>query len=127
MTEKVYNIRKTVWEIISNFYLDTELDDKDYDYMSKVLVESKIELEELKAIDLYEVFPTLYINLLHTTGEWAGFESTWLNEECLKNYKKRNSSNWFCLKVKLKNKLFNWMRSDHWEEIEKRVKTTILY
>jgi hypothetical protein len=122
----MHNIRKTIWEVFSNFYLDTELDEKDYDYISKILIESKIELEELKAIDLYEVFPTLHMNLLHATGEWSGFESAWLNEKCLNNYEKRISSNSFRLQIDIKNKLCNWMRLDHWKEIEKRIEAITL-
>jgi len=56
LTKKELKTRKIIWEAISNFYLDTELDDKDYNYISKKLSESKIGIEELKLIDLYKVF-----------------------------------------------------------------------
>lgn len=112
-----------IWEAISNFYLDTELDDKDYNYISKKLSETEIEVEELKLIDLYEVFPTLQMNLLSPAGEWAGFEPKWLNQKCLINYKKRISSKSFRVCTEIKNKLHFWMRKNHWKKIDKRMKS----
>ncbi len=123
MTKEELKTRKIIWESISNFYLDTELDDKEYDYISKKLIETKIEIEELKLIDLYEVFPTLQMNLLSPAGEWAGFEPTWLNQKCLINYEKRISSKSYRVFTEMKNKLFFWMREKHWKEINKRIKS----
>lgn len=113
--------RKDVWEAISNFYLDTEIDESDYDYLANTFEQSDYTIEELQDIDLYEVFPTLYINLLSIAGEWAGFDQTWLNQKCYKNYKKRESFA-FKMKVKVLNTLHYWMRKGHWEEIDKRIK-----
>ena len=113
--------RQNVWRAISVFYLDTELDDKDYNNTAKILIESNIEIEELKLIDLYEIFPTLQLNLLSPAGEWAGFNSTWLNERCLKNYERRNSSRSFRIFIKLINKFNYWMRKRHWVAIESRM------
>ena len=123
MSDEDYNIRTSVWEAISNFYLDTELDDKDYDYISKTLINSRLNLYELKEIDLYEVFPSLQINLLGSAGEWAGFDSAWLNENCMKNYVKRINSKSFKFQNEMKNKIHFWMRKKHWQEIEKRMKS----
>ncbi len=119
MTDEELLIREKVWEALSNFYLDTELDDSDYNYIFKIFIESKLSLEKLKEIDLFEVFPTLQMNLLSVAGEWGGFNKEWLNEKCSSNYKKKNNSE-FRFVTKAKNKLHYWMRKDHWREIEAR-------
>lgn len=115
MTEEEILSRKIVWGALSNFYLDTELDDNDYTYITKILQQSNYSLEELKDIDLFEVFPVLQINLLNVAGEWAGFNEEWLNEKCLINYNRL-----FRYVTIAKNKLHYWMRKDHWREIESR-------
>ncbi len=111
-----------IWEALSNFYLDTELNEKDYDYISNILLKSKLSYSELKAIDLHEVFPTLQLNLLSPAGEWSGFETAWLNAKCMYNHEKRISSKSFRLSNQLKNALHFWMRKKHWQEIERRMK-----
>lgn len=113
--------REIIWNAFSYFYLDRELKDKDYEYISNILIGTTIDLKVLKEIDLYEVFPSLYLNLRSSAGEWAGFDATWLNEKCLANYKKRVSSRSFRVFTQMKNKIFYLMRSDHWQEIEKRI------
>lgn len=108
--------RKQLWLAISEFYLDTELQEQDYEWIYRVFKQSRLTLQELKAIDLYEVFPTLQANLLSVAGEWAGFDEKWLTEVCTANYNKRNSRI-FRWKTRWKNKSLWWMRKDHWEKI----------
>lgn len=123
MTKEEYKIRIDIWKAISYFYLDTELDNTDYEYISNTLMKSNLDLDELKTIDLYEVFPTLQMNLLSPAGEWAGFDSTWLNDKCMSNYEKRIRSKIFRMKTELRNKVHYRMRKRHWQEIEKRIKS----
>ena len=123
MTREKLILRKPVWKALSNFYLDTELDETDYDYISKTLIETGIELTELKEIDLYEVFPTLQMNLLSSVGVWDGFEDKWLFKQCLINHTKRLKSKPFRIYTRFKNKLHYWMRKKHWEEIDKRMQS----
>lgn len=124
MEDHIIELRQNVWEAISNFYLDTELDASDYDYLASIFEKSDYSIEELKHIDLYEVFPTLYMNLLSIAGEWAGFNQDWLNEKCYKNYNKKESFT-FKMKIKILNKLHYWMRKGNWEEIERRINTIL--
>lgn len=120
--ENQIEVRPMVWEAISNFYLDTELEGKDYDALARIFSKSNLSIEQLKHIDKYEVFPTLQINLLGIAGEWAGFDSKWLNQKCQRNMKKsENPFHKFATNVF--NPLFYWMRSRHWKEIEGRMKT----
>ncbi len=109
--------RKTIWTAISEFYLDTELEEKDYESIARTLKESNLSIDELKEIDLYEVFPTLQINLMGIAGEWAGFNEDWLDSVCRRNYRRKDRF-LFRLMVKSANSFFYWMRKEHWEKLE---------
>jgi len=117
---KLIENRKPIWQVISEFYLDTELQKSDYDRISKTLISSNLDIEELKTIDLYEVFPVLKGNLLGVAGIWNGFDEKWLNEACAKVYLKRRNG-FFRRKTRLYNRFLYWMRKDHWVEIENRM------
>ncbi|GAA4276552.1 DUF7079 family protein [Aquimarina mytili] len=119
---KTIEQRKPIWNVISEFYLDTELQKSDYDRISKTLIASGLNIEELKAIDLYEVFPVLKENVLSVAGIWNGFDENWLNLACEKVYHKRRSI-FFRWKTKFYNRFLYPMRKDHWIEIENRLKT----
>ncbi len=113
--------RKPIWNVISEFYLDTELQKADYDRISKTFIASNFSVEELKAIDLYEVFPVLKENLLSVTGVWTGFNENWLNDACEKVYHKKKNR-FFRWKIRFYNWFLYSMRKAHWTEIESRIK-----
>lgn len=113
--------RIPIWNSISEFYLDTELQDENYESITTIFLNSDLHISELKAIDLYEVFPVLKGNLMSIAGEWNGFDEKWLNESCTKAYLKRKNS-LFRWKTKLYNRFLYSMRKDHWTEIENRIK-----
>jgi hypothetical protein len=113
-------IRKPVWIALSEFYLDTELTNDDFDRIATVFQKSGLTLKDLKEIDLFEVFIFLQPNLLSVAGDWAGFNEDWLLTECEKRYRRRKNllhrSN-----CKFWNIFFYWMRRDYWKQIEKRM------
>ncbi len=82
--------RLPVWKALSNLYIDTELQDYDFKNIAYIIKESPYQLEEVKNIHKYEVFPVLYQNLLIVAGVWDGFDEKWLAEEIIKSIKKRN-------------------------------------
>lgn len=110
--------RKEIWIAISSFYLDTELQESDYLSIARTFKESKLSIEKLKKIDVFEVFPTLQLNLKSVIGEWAGFDEEWLINVCTKNYKKRKNKI-FRFITNIRNKRNYWMRKEHWEKVEK--------
>ena len=114
--------RIPIWNAISEFYLDTELQDSDYETITTIFINSDLHISELKEIDLYEVFPVLKENLLSVAGVWDGFNKKWLNESCTKAYFKRTNT-FFTWKIKLYNRFLYSMRKDQWIEIENRLKT----
>ncbi len=115
----LYESRKPIWEALSRLYLDQELDEKDYNNITETLKASLLRLEDLKKIDLYEVFPTFYKNLISPVGEWAGFAEAWLYKECWKNHQNSHNQG-FRISASIKNTFWPWMRKEAWEEIEKR-------
>ncbi|WP_458627079.1 DUF7079 family protein [Winogradskyella sp. PC D3.3] len=114
--------RIPIWHSISEFYLDTELQDYNYKSIANTFLNSNLHISELKEIDLYEVFPVLKGNLISVAGQWNGFDEKWLNESCTKAYLKRKNRV-FRWKTKLYNLFLYSMRKDHWTEIENRIKT----
>lgn len=70
--------RRAVWLALSEFYLDTELDDEDLVRISTVFKKSGYSLDQIKEINNNEVGPVLYMNYFTTAGEWIRFEPRYL-------------------------------------------------
>jgi len=121
LNDKEIEKRKPVWNAISDFYLDTELQPSDYERIAAEFIKSGKTIQQIKEIDFYEVFPVLKGNLMSVAGEWGGFNKNWLNENCEKMYLKRKNI-FFRLKIKLSHVFWFWMRKDHWKEIENLLK-----
>lgn len=82
-TETDIEKRFPVWAALSELFLDTELDEAAYKYISKVVLDSGFEPEEIHDILWKEVFPAVGDNLRCVAGEWAGFDREWLKERIL--------------------------------------------
>ena len=110
--------RKPVWLVLSEFYLDTELRDADFQRISKILKESGYSLKELKRINYEEVAPVVSPNTYSVAGEWTGFNEEWLIEEIVKrlNQKKGNS-----IFNKIYKKYIDSITNNYWEQIVKYV------
>lgn len=66
--------RHDVWHILSDLYLDTELDKSNYAFIASELKKSRYSLQEVEVILFEEVHPVLCWNLMTVAGEWAGFD-----------------------------------------------------
>ena len=71
-------IRRPVWEALSKMFLDTELQEHDYKFIAKRVLESSLSPKEVSVALWSEVFPALASNLQSVAGEWSGFDSEWL-------------------------------------------------
>jgi hypothetical protein len=110
-------LRKKIWLALSDFYIDAELQDADYQSVFMVLKESGLSLTELRNIDRFEVWPALNTNLLDIAGEWIGFNHKQIVELCMNNFNRKHE-NIFRVSVKLK-RLFSFRMTDkHWEKME---------
>jgi hypothetical protein len=73
--------RRPVWIALSELFLDTSFDDQDIARIAEQLAVSPYSLEDLDSILLSEVYPACRTNLYSITGEWAGFNTEWLEQE----------------------------------------------
>ena len=115
-TDEISN-RIPVWTALSEFYIDTELNQDDITRIKKVFIDSGQTLDDIKKIDIYEVFPLLQTNLLSPAGTWAGFDDDWLMKECIKRYRRRRFFI-YRLTCNFFNMFFFSMRKRYWEKIE---------
>lgn len=72
--------RLKIWQALSEFFLDTEIDDATFDYVARAVLETGYSPFEVQSILWYEVFPVLEANLRSVVGEWAGWTDDWLLE-----------------------------------------------
>jgi hypothetical protein len=69
---------------MSDMFLDTELDEADFNRIAATLAASPYSLDELDDILWAEVYPACYGNLLLSAGEWAGFDPAWLESRIMR-------------------------------------------
>lgn len=117
--KKTSNIdeRKPIWLVLSEFYLDTELQESDFRRIAKKIIESPFTFKEVKKINKYEVFPVLQPNLMSVAGEWVGFNEEWLVKRIQNSLANRN----YFEKIKIERDYLTlkWMCRDYWERLEK--------
>jgi hypothetical protein len=75
--------RRSVWEAMSAFFLDTELTAADHARIADVLRESGYTLDELDRILWHELCPALWGNTVIVAGEWSGFDMAELERRIL--------------------------------------------
>lgn len=108
--------RKPIWLALSEFYLDTELNDADFERIAKILKDSGYSLKELKRINYEEVAPVVSQNTLSVAGEWSGFNEEWLIEKIVKKINQGKRSIIF---NKIYKKYIDSVTYSFWEQIEK--------
>ncbi len=91
LTDKEIERREPLWEAFSDFWLDNQLQDFEYERTADLMIWSGYSLEELEKIFTEEVAPVVYSNLFSMTGEWAGFDSKWLHQRIIENIEKTES------------------------------------
>ncbi|NRA52613.1 MAG: hypothetical protein HRU23_00520 [Gammaproteobacteria bacterium] len=55
-----------------------------YAYIARVIIDAEISLKEARLIHQYEVVPAVGFNLAGIAGQWAGFNQAWLISRCSK-------------------------------------------
>lgn len=73
--------RLKIWQALSSLFLDTEIDELTYDYITRVILETGYSPKVIHSILWNEVFPVLEANLRSVAGEWAGWTDEWLLEQ----------------------------------------------
>ena len=118
MSPKSFDIqtRIPIWKALSLFYLDTELQDSDFQGIAENIINSPYSFEEVKMIDKYEVFPVLKYNLLQVAGEWAGFEEDWLVENIVLSSQRKSKIR--KLRIDISYWLLQGMYHDYWKKLK---------
>jgi len=106
--------RMPVWDALSEFFLDTELQPDDHERIAKTLAASRYSETELDEILAYEVYPACKCNLLCVAGEWIGFHPDWLKEKIAPRYDRRPF-----LKLRFRHR---WMFDRHWTKVQARIR-----
>jgi hypothetical protein len=75
-------MRRPVWEALSTLFLDTDVALL-REHRANVHAASPYTISEIEAILTDEVFPVCRWNLLSIAGEWAGFDTDWLESQIL--------------------------------------------
>jgi hypothetical protein len=107
--------RTPVWMALAAFYLDTELQQQDFQHIRAVISASPYNLEEVKRINKYEIFPVLQVNLLSVAGEWAGFEEAWLVNLITDGIRKQNIFR--RIYIDIYYYFFGWMCRAYWKKL----------
>lgn len=84
MTPEEIRIRRPIWSLLSELWLDAELGDRQRELFALELSGSTFSVAELRDIHDREVAPVVSRNLDSIAGEWAGFDPDWLAERCAK-------------------------------------------
>ncbi|HXT11729.1 MAG TPA: hypothetical protein VN873_09215 [Candidatus Angelobacter sp.] len=107
--------RLPVWEALSEFFLDTELQPSDYERIARVLAASKYSKEEIEEILIGEVCPVCRSNALSLAGEWLGFNPSWLKEKISPFFGRHPRFKlWFVLRN-------SWIYARHWKTVRQRL------
>jgi hypothetical protein len=75
--------RRPLWVALSDLFLDNQLEHNDYRYVATAILKSEYSPTDVQEILWNEVFPAVGSNLNNIVGEWAMFESGWLENQIL--------------------------------------------
>jgi hypothetical protein len=70
--------RIKLWRALSDLFLDTEISDRTYQYIARVVQEDGYTSEEAEHVLWQEVYPVLKANLRSVAGVWTGWSDDWL-------------------------------------------------
>jgi hypothetical protein len=105
--------RMPVWDALSDFFLDTELQPDDHERIAKTLAATRYSEKELDGILVHEVCPACKWNMLCVAGEWAGFDREWMKSKMSPRYDKRPLMS-FSFR-------YRWMYAHHWAKVRSRI------
>lgn len=108
--------RRPVWEAMSAFFLDTELDDAQLREIAGMLGVSGYTESELDDILKTELAPLLYTNALDMVGVWDGFDLDWIERELLAG-KHRTIQKWYNLNRFLCNWVIRGVINQYWSRV----------
>ncbi|MEJ2591357.1 MAG: hypothetical protein P8178_08150 [Candidatus Thiodiazotropha sp.] len=112
--------RVPVWDVLAEFWLDTELTEFQFDHIARVIAASPYSISEAQEIHNFEVAPAVSANLASVAGEWAGFECKWLQKRC-ETFAAKRQSLWFRTSIFLRLPFFWLFTARYWRHVIPRV------
>jgi hypothetical protein len=100
-----------VWHALSEFYLDTELQARDYEEIAHRLSASGFTPTQLRAILEQEVAPAFAFNLLDVAGEWLSWREDEVREIMVRSDGSLPPMRW------LKRRMFRRYLQEQWDRI----------
>ena len=107
------NNRKPLWLALSDLFLDTELQDYNFEFIAQAMKQFDNSLDEIHEMLMQEAFPVCIANLHSAVGEWAGFNEEWLIEAIISAKRPNRFRRW-------KNRCSFWMIKDDWDNVVKQ-------
>lgn len=65
--------RLPVWHALSDLFVDTELNDRDYQFIARRLQASMLPAAKIRRILVEEVGPAFFFNVVSVAGNWTGW------------------------------------------------------
>lgn len=86
--------RLPVWTVLSELFLDTSLDERDYDRIAEVLSRSAFSRAEIERILRDEVSPAFVRNLFSVAGEWQPWSEDEVHAIMERSLEQQSSKGW---------------------------------
>lgn len=83
LSEDEIEARLPLWCALSDLFLDTEMQDGDYQAIARTASAGGFSADQVRDILEREVFPAFAVNLMSVAGEWAGFDAEFVRERIL--------------------------------------------
>lgn len=108
------SVREAVWLLLSELWLDNQLDASDLQRIAMQLRGSGLSRAELESIYLYEVAPLVWLNHWSVAGVWDGFDAQWLFAGCRRNQRR---GRWHRCKCRLLRRPMTYGCRAEWQQI----------
>lgn len=109
--------RLPVWQVLSEFFLDTQLSAEDYQAIASILAKSPYSTKEIKEILENEVYPVCYQNLTSAAGSWNEFGEDFMKERILPRLGKKRLLSFLGISPFNKD-----LYQGHWKVVEEQIK-----
>lgn len=109
--------RRPVWQAMSAFFLDTELDEAQVREIAQVLRASGYSEAQLDDILTREIAPLLYSNAVSVAGVWNGFDLDWLVQQIVAG-KHRTLAKWYRFTDRWAcNRVLRGVKEQYWNRV----------
>jgi len=113
VTEAEIEERLPAWEALSEFFLDTELQQEDHERVARTLAATRFTEAEIENILICEVCPVCRWNVFW--WEWIGFDPNWLKAQLTPRI---GTAPRFKFLFKLTHE---WLYRRHWQKVRQLI------